>query len=270
MQLTPYSERSRIYLATSALASVALLGCSGSSVGPVHDAGLHADGAATYSGSSSGSAPGAGPGGGDGSGGASAGDDAGPSGDATGTDGPGGNVEGGAPTGDAGDAATGHATSCHPPEGGLPCDPGVVSCGGASCTTSSQFCCVGGAQGGAGDVCSPFNGASCPSSALAVACDEAADCSGALCCEQEVGLGVAGPTQCMASCPSGWFQACKSHSECNSHGDAGGLNRCVLQTCTQPPGLLGGGSSVTVEACAVPSTLTNLNNGGALAGCVAQ
>jgi hypothetical protein len=74
----------------------------------------------------------------------------------------------------------------------------------------------------------------------------------------------------MASCPAGWFQVCKSDTECGGGHDAGGLNRCVRQTCTQPSGLFGGGSSVTVEACAVPATLGNLNNAGALMGCVAQ
>jgi len=34
--------------------------------------------------------------------------------------------------------------------------------------------------------------------------------------------------------------------------------------------LLTTGSSVIVEACAVPASLTNLNNNGALAGCVAE
>jgi hypothetical protein len=191
-----------------------------------------------------------------------------PSDDAPGTD---------APTGDAAsadggssDSGGGAASSCVRPEGGLPCDPGLVGCGGESCSTASSFCCVGGAEGGAGDICSPFNGASCPGSALTIACDETADCTGSVCCEEIVSLGVAGPTQCMASCPSGWFQVCKTDTECGDGHDAGRLNRCVVQTCTEPSGLFGGGSSVTVEACAVPASLGNLNNGGALAGCVAQ
>jgi hypothetical protein len=129
---------------------------------------------------------------------------------------------------------------------------------------------VGGAEGGAGNVCSPFNSASCPGGALTIACDESADCVDSVCCEQIVSLGVAGPTQCMASCPTGWFQVCKSDTECGGGHDGGDSTRCVRQTCTQPPGLFSAGSSVTIEACAVPATLANLNNAGALMGCVAE
>jgi hypothetical protein len=79
-----------------------------------------------------------------------------------------------------------------------------------------------------------------------------------------------GPTQCLSSCPSGWFKICKSDRECGQGDGGGSLNHCIRQVCTQLPGLLGGGSSVTIEACAVPATLGNLDNHGALPGCVAQ
>jgi hypothetical protein len=161
--------------------------------------------------------------------------------------------------------------TCQPPSGGAACDPGTVTCGGVSCSTSNSVCCTDEDGGGS---CAADNSAGCPGGDLSQQCDETGDCSSGVCCEEVIGLGVAGPTQCMASCPSGWFQVCKSNTECGT-GDGGGLNRCVLQTCTQPPGLLTPGSSVVVEACAQPSGIVTINIGttgpsGALAGCVAQ
>ncbi len=256
-------------LAALAAATLGLLGCSGASANPAVS---HKDAGATgYGGASSGGMLGI-----QGGSSGAAGDDAGDVADADAvgsdatiapTDAPAGDVsgEGGVASGDSGG---GGGSSCQRPPGGPPCDPGVVSCGGTSCSTATSFCCVGGAEGGTADICSPFNGASCPNYATAVACDESSDCSGSVCCEENVGIGVQGPTQCMASCPSGWFQVCKSDTECRGERDAGG--QCVRQTCTDPGGLFGGGSSVTVEACAVPATLGNLNNAGALMGCVAQ
>jgi hypothetical protein len=177
----------------------------------------------------------------------------------------------------SGGSSSGGGSTCAAPSGGLACDPGQVTCGGGTCSTGSQFCCISNADdGGLSSTCNAYNSATCPSGALSIGCDEAADCSNGVCCEQIIGLGVAGPTQCMASCPSGYFQVCKSDTECPSSGgvtatgDGGAGGKCVVQTCTMPPGLLGGGSSVVVEACAVPPTLTNLNNRGALAGCDAK
>jgi hypothetical protein len=161
--------------------------------------------------------------------------------------------------------------TCQPPSGGAACDPGTVTCGGVSCSTGDSVCCTGEDGGGS---CAADNSAGCPGGDLSQQCDETGDCSSGVCCEEVIGLGVAGPTQCMASCPSGWFQVCKSNTECGT-GDGGGLNRCVLQTCTQPPGLLTPGSSVVVEACAQPAGIVTIDIGttgpsGALAGCVAQ
>ena len=264
-----WNGKTASFLAVGTVALLGLVRCSGAGAtgSAHHDAG--ADGASGYSGSSSGSL---GPQGGSSGGGgddaadvdALEGDASMPPSDATP---PEGSTDAGTV---AKDAASSGASSCQTPEGGLACDPGVVACGSTACSTASSFCCVGGGQGGTGEVCSPFNGASCPSSALTVACDETADCTGAVCCEQNAGLGAAGPTQCLASCPSGWFQVCKSNTECGAKHDGGSPGRCVRQTCTQPSGLFGGGSSVTLEACAVPASLGNLNNDGALMGCVAQ
>ena len=163
------------------------------------------------------------------------------------------------------------ASTCQAPTGGAACNPGLVTCGSTSCATSSSFCCEDDDGGGA---CAAYNSAGCSNGDLTLQCDETADCTSGVCCEEVIALGVAGPTQCMSSCPSGWFQICKSNTECGT-GDGGGVNRCVLQTCTQPPGLLTEGSSVVVEACAVPPGLVTIGFGtsgpsGALAGCVAQ
>jgi hypothetical protein len=247
----------------------------GGAISVSRDAGLHESGSGSGSGAFGGTSGGGGTSSGAGSSGASdvdgsEGDDASP-GDAALPDGAvlaDGAIGDGGPTGTVGEAAA-PTSSCQPPQGGSPCDPGLVGCGGSSCTTSSQYCCVaGGGDGGPGGTCLAYNNSSCPNGALTLGCDETSDCASGVCCEQSVALGVAGSTQCMSSCPSGWFQICKSNTECGG-GSSGGGN-CIRQTCTQPPTLLTSGSSVVVEACAVRASLTNLNNSGALAGCVAQ
>jgi hypothetical protein len=256
-----------------AVSPLLLTQCSGSSTKAV--SGHSGDGGGSAGsnafGSSSGGSGGSddGPGVGDDGSAGLLGSDGGSGGDGSATGDATGASTGGDGGSTAGDGGAGSLV-CSAPTGGQPCDPGQIACGGSSCSTRSHFCCVTGSNdGGPAGTCSAYNGPACGSGALSVACDEAADCSGGLCCEQSVALGVAGPTQCMTSCPVGWFQVCKSDSECGGGGDAGG-GSCIVQTCTLPSGLLGGGSSVVVEACAVPPTLTNLNNRGALAGCVAR
>jgi hypothetical protein len=254
------------------LATAGLAGCEGASANMPHkDAG--SEGSAGYGAGSSGGFGSQGGGSSGGAGGddatAAASDDASGSAADSGAPGEGGDEPGEAGAGTAHTEGGAPASTCQVPEGGAPCDPGRVACGSTSCETSNQYCCVGGGSGGSGDVCSAFNGASCPSSALTVACDETADCVDSVCCEENVGAGMQGPSQCMSSCPGGWFKICKSDRECGEGDGGGSLNRCIVQTCTQI-GLLGGGTSVTIEACAVPATLGNLGNRGALPGCVAQ
>jgi hypothetical protein len=273
MKLSGIVSRRPTAVAASLVACLGLVNCGGSgSSAPSGDAGAHGNlgEAATNLGSSSGGAS---------EDAAMASDDASPgedsSADATPVaDGSTGDatLADAAPSTDDGAASM---TTCQAPDGGAACDPGLVSCGGSSCTTSNAYCCVGGGDGGS-NVCTAYNSASCPSGNLTVACDETADCATGVCCEEVVGLGVPGPTQCMSSCPSNWFQICKSNTECGGGSDAGGLNQCIRQTCTQPPGLLTQGSSVVVEACAVPAppglsiSLGGAGSGGALQGCVAQ
>jgi hypothetical protein len=161
-----------------------------------------------------------------------------------------------------GDAAADTAPPCIGPDGGVPCTPGIVACGGPGmCTTAANACCQpnppdGGAQG----TCQP-NSASCSNNDVKVQCEEAADCpSGYVCCEYFPAFATLGATSCMPSCANGWSQICRTHAECAA--DAGGPARCVLQTCGSSFGF-GGGQRVTLEACAVGMT-----NGGALPYCM--
>jgi|HubBroStandDraft_5_1064220.scaffolds.fasta_scaffold210614_2 hypothetical protein len=270
--LTVRKRSPRLEAAFAVHALLALSACSGgnSTVAPPRlDSGAHPTsiGGPGSTGGSSGSS-----GGGSGSDIASSADDDGAADDATTSSDTGVAVDTGvADTGVAApEAGVVPASTCQAPTGGAACDPGIVTCGSTSCSTSSSYCCADD-DGGA---CTAYNSAGCPSTDLTLQCDEAADCASGVCCEQAMSLGVAGPTQCMSSCPTGWFQICRSNTECGT-GDGGGVNRCVLQTCTQAPTLLTAGSSVVVEACAVPPGFITIGIGtsgptGALSGCVAQ
>ncbi|HLK35374.1 MAG TPA: hypothetical protein VKU41_01395, partial [Polyangiaceae bacterium] len=205
--------------------------------------------------------------------------------------------------------------ACMSVDGGLQCsDPGMVSCGETSCSTSSSYCCQTNGDAGKTATCNAYNGATCTGTSMK--CNESADCAtgdgGAplVCCMTVVGVGVAGPTSCQTSCGMGTIQVCRADSECGANSDAGDLKKCVLQTCTAPammggaggpgfpgaggagfpgaggpgaPGAAGGagtaggaggtmgggGPSITIQACAVASTMANPNNNGALQYCTA-
>jgi hypothetical protein len=141
----------------------------------------------------------------------------------------------------------------------MPCDPGTVPCGtGTPCTTSTDYCCVArSADGGSNETCVAYNGGSCANTAVKIGCNEAADCVSGVCCQQILGIASVGSTSCMPSCnygptQMGYYQTCRSDSECTAHADAGAAaDKCILQTCTAPGGPGGGGASVTIEACAV-------------------
>jgi hypothetical protein len=123
----------------------------------------------------------------------------------------------------------GHS-NCAPPDGGLPCDPGQVSCGGSPCPTSTSFCCetVTGSSGTCDQI-----GATCTQSE--VHCDEGADCDGSVCCLAiAVSFATSVKATCHATCPTGTYRLCRSNTEC------GAGQSCIPQTC------LGGGST---EAC---------------------
>jgi hypothetical protein len=100
--------------------------------------------------------------------------------------------------------------------------------------------------------CVAYNGGSCPNNATKIGCNEAADCMMGVCCTQILGIAMPGSSSCMPSCnysatQTGYYQTCRSDSECTANADAGAASmKCVLQTCTAG----GGGASVTIEACA--------------------
>ncbi|MGO9839345.1 MAG: hypothetical protein ACLP1X_34625 [Polyangiaceae bacterium] len=134
--------------------------------------------------------------------------------------------------GDAG--GEGGSPVCLVPEGGAPCSPGKVSCGSTTCDTATDYCCAG--TNGAG-TCEPLNGGTC-ASGVKVECDETADCaSGDVCCQQD----AYGPhsATCEASCPTGYFQVCRSNAECTPQ-------TCIVQLCSPSAGTP---QTVTLEGC---------------------
>jgi hypothetical protein len=251
-----------------AAAPLVLTHCSGSnSSSKLNDAGSGSGSGGSFGSSGSGSGGSSGT-----SSGSSGGEDAGASSGGSsgaGSDASSSGVVGqdGGQTGEAGGSSGGGAT-CQTPDGGAPCDPGIVSCGSMSCTTASTYCCSDLDGGG---TCDPYNGGSC-ASGVKYQCNEAADCMSGVCCEAD----QYGPhsSSCMPSCPVGNFQVCRTDSECGV-SDAGGPKKCILQTCPTSagggaggpgfPGGPGGGSSggsssggavatITIEACSYPTT----------------
>ncbi|MGH7270761.1 MAG: hypothetical protein ACREJ3_10050 [Polyangiaceae bacterium] len=219
------------------------------------------------SGAGSGSNAGSGSQSGSGSSG-SANGGSGSSGDGSGSSSGGG---GDASTNPGGDAGTGTIDAGPPPpppipvpDGGAPSDPGSVECGGAPCSVSTMYCCVNQGDGGTGTCETPNTGCA----GTKIACNEASDCNGGVCCETPGGVGILGPTQCSATptCPAGTFQfqVCRTDGECGASSDAGALKRCIPQTCTDPQT----GAMHSVEACAQPPTPYNM--GPALYGCKAN
>jgi hypothetical protein len=110
--------------------------------------------------------------------------------------------------------------------------------------------------------------------AVKIGCNEAADCMSGVCCQQILGIAMVGSTSCMPSCnysatQTGYYQTCRSDSECGADSDAGAAKRCILQTCTAP-GF--GGTSITIEACAVYSAGLRGGPGtwGTIPTCVAK
>jgi hypothetical protein len=158
------------------------------------------------------------------------------------------------------------------PEGGAPSDPGSVVCNGAPCDVSSgSTCCYVRTDGGSTETCNAPN-TGCSTSLIA--CNEAADCKGGVCCQTIIGIGLQGSTFCTAasadSCPGastmypqGTFQTCRTDDECGKNSDAGALKRCIPQQCTAPG--TANPASVMVEACATP--LGPGNDAGTLGFC---
>jgi hypothetical protein len=189
-----------------------------------------------------------------------------------------GNGTGDAGGGGGGDAAStgtsdggGDAMSGPPPisvpDAGAPSDPKSVLCGGAPCDVGSGYTCCAeqGADGGAQETCAAPNSPAC--GGLTIRCNEASDCTGgAVCCQDINGIALPGSTSCMKSCPgigTQTFQVCRTDAECGGP-DGGSSARCVPQLCTNnlPK------RTLTIESCAVPSTIADPNGGdGTLAYC---
>jgi hypothetical protein len=134
----------------------------------------------------------------------------------------------------------GGLSACLVPEGGASCTPGTVSCGNSSCSTATDYCCAASDGGG---TCNPNDAGTC-ASGVRVACNEAADCpSGSVCCQ----LDAYGPhsATCETSCPTGYFQVCRTDSECATSASTD-THTCIVQLC--PPSE-GAAATVTLEAC---------------------
>jgi hypothetical protein len=234
------------------LAPLAFVHCSGGDAGSVGgDGGRKSD-----------SSLGSGSGSGGGSGGASSGvtEEDGSSGSPGASGGAGLD---GSTGGDAGQVVVPPAIPV--PEGGAPSDPGYVPCNGAACNVSTNYCCNNFTDGG-----QSCNAANAGCTAIKQACDESSDCAtGNVCCQTINGVGVPGDTACYAgACPATTtFQICRTDGECGA--DAGPLQKCIPQTCTDPTSATH--ASFDIEACAVAPVYFPYNNPGpALYGCVAK
>jgi hypothetical protein len=244
----------------AAVAPMALAHCGGDDSNTTFDAGKPGSGSSSGSASSSGSS----------SGSSSSG------GTSTVTPGTDGSVT---PVGDGSTTPTGEggadgSTGTPPipvPEGGAASDPGSVVCNGAPCDVSTgHTCCYARTDGGSTETCLPPNGG-CDTSNIA--CNEAADCNGGICCQTIIGVGLQGSTFCTSAsakaCPAtsamypqGTFQTCRTDDECGRNSDAGALKRCVPQQCTNPENA---SATVMVEACAAP--ISAVNDAGTLGFC---
>jgi hypothetical protein len=136
---------------------------------------------------------------------------------------------------DAASSDSGSA-SCVGPMGGAACNPGVVTCGGATCAVPSHECCAG----STGDTCVTMGG-TCSSGSVQT-CDEKSDCTGGnICCLLAISATVSTTTcQPGPTCPSGLAsaQVCKTDAEC-----AGGS--CSLWNC----------AGNAAEACQAPNPI---------------
>jgi hypothetical protein len=254
---------------------VALIHCSSSS--NTNNSGSHGDASSQGSSNGGNSSNGAGSSSGGGT------EDGGPSGSSSGitTSSSGGGTsssgggEGGTSSGDGGASSSGgHTTPV--PEGGVASDPGVVPCGTSTCTTSTNYCCVSGGDGGT-QSCVAYNGGTCGTGSFKIGCNESADCMSGVCCQTILGIAMVGSTSCMPSCTYGptqttYYQTCRTDAECGVNSDAGAAAaKCIPQTCTAP-NQFGGGPSIDIEACAYFTRGTGGGPGtwGPLPYCVAK
>jgi hypothetical protein len=124
------------------------------------------------------------------------------------------------------------------PPGGLPVNPGIVTCGGLQCEVDlGGLCCAGPGVAGGGDCFDA--GISCPPGTGQILCNEKADCeSDQFCCASPPSSGGYLTASCEASCTGAQIQLCRTNGECP--GD-----ECVIQKC--PDGLV-------YEACGLSTS----------------
>jgi hypothetical protein len=125
------------------------------------------------------------------------------------------------------------------PEGGPASgSAGSVTCNGAPCPVDHGYtCCAATTDAGSVETCKPPN-STCAGRTLA--CDEAADCNGGVCC-----VDLLGGTACQTTCYG--IQICRTDGECGTEGTHGAPRRCVPQTCTDPYRM----RSIHFQACSV-------------------
>lgn len=128
---------------------------------------------------------------------------------------------------------------CTPPDGGLPCDPGNVSCAGSTCPTRTTFCCEPDTE--TSGTCDQI-GTTCTQSELY--CDETADCEGGVCCMTITTsfIGTTVKAICQTTCATGSYQLCRSNTECGTG------KPCIAQTCPL--------TGTDIEACSTVAGCT--------------
>ncbi len=128
--------------------------------------------------------------------------------------------------------------TCIPPEGGPPCTPGMIICGGdAACAVPRNFCC----QENGSETCQSED-AAC--AGAATYCNEEGDCPPGQACCLAIPVSANGITSCQklvnGACPSAMFgsaQVCRSDKECPA-------GKCqfwsclfnIVESCTSPAG----------------------------------
>lgn len=150
--------------------------------------------------------------------------------------------DGGASGADSGPGADAGADTGIPPAGDSgPPDPGTVTCGAATCSTSTQQCCFNPQDAGASQ-CAPVGDGGCSPGTFSQTCNEAADCAGGNVCCLSASLGIPPDIKaaCETSCSGFSLQLCKTSAECKN-GQPCGAFPCrgyIIDSCGPPPMIL--------------------------------
>jgi hypothetical protein len=129
------------------------------------------------------------------------------------------------------------------PEGGTPATPGMVKCGGTSCSTSTQFCCAPTTDAGAAATCDNKSDTSACMGGARQECDDGQDCPAGQYCCVILDQGPFALSTCSNDCisASAAYQACRVNGECltgtpcnvYSCGPAGTWELCASVTPAQ-------------------------------------